>query len=207
MYIFELWMNEWMNDWLWKRSSATYTLLVAFWCRRQKEWREMLIKEGCDRVLWCDTGILRVCRVNRMSCWRKSWKRSWLEGSGHTVDILRYDSVKREIENSVCERIGSVRLSLQKSSSHWVDEWKKCLEDPRNRERILKNVRQEFVIEKKDEEFNRYNIEGMECNRGRVRECAQRRKVSQFSSTEYYSEVKSDRQLGLYINPHSYKLI
>ena len=157
-------------------------------------------------MLGCDTGIQRVCHVNRMSCWRKSWKRSWLEGSGHTVDILRYDSVKREIENSVCERIGSVRLSLQKSSSHWVCPCRWMEEMPRRSTQQRKDLEECASRVCNWEErlgVNRYNIEGMECNRGRVREGALRRKVSQFSSTEYYSEVKSDRQLGIYFNPHS----
>ena len=57
------------------------------------------------------------------SCWRKgAWKWSWLVGSEHSVDMLRYDSVEREREmhSSVYERITSVRMSLQKSSSYKV---------------------------------------------------------------------------------------
>ena len=48
----------------------------------------------------CDTDIRRVCHVSRMRYLRKgAWKWSRLEDSvdsGHTVDLLRYDSVERD---------------------------------------------------------------------------------------------------------------
>ena len=99
-------VNEWLTDCGKDRRRWIY-MFVAYWCRRQKEWRVISVIEGCDRVLRCDTGIQRVCHVNRMSYLRKSSKRSRLVASGHSVDTLGYDTVKREVHNCICERITS----------------------------------------------------------------------------------------------------